>query len=459
MGQSLPILIAGGGIGGLAAACALGQDGQRVVVLEQADTFSEIGAGIQLGPNIFRMFDCLGLTPAVNKVAFFPTGLAMNDVRSGEPVVRVPLGQSVRAAYGFPYGVIYRADLHQVFLAACKALPKVSLRTRARLESFEQGIDAVTVTLADGKRIEGSALIGADGLWSRVREAVVGDGKPRVSGHIAYRAVLKRADVPAHLWSDDVLLWGGEKTHLVHYPLRRGELFNLVAVFHSDKYDEGWNTFGDPGELRTRFRYAAKPVKELLERIETWKMWVLCDREPVKVWSDRRVTLLGDAAHPMLQYLAQGAGQAIEDAVVLRQALRFTRGDITRAFRKYQQARYLRTGRVQLTARFYGDIYHASGVQRDLRNQLFRSGSEAAGFAGLQWMYRGIDPDTVIAREAWSASPSRHATWRSTESSTWWWWAAARPALPPASARRGTVPARCWWSATVFSAAWGPPAA
>ena len=398
MGQSLPILIAGGGIGGLAAACALGQDGQRVVVLEQADTFSEIGAGIQLGPNIFRMFDCLGLTPAVNKVAFFPTGLAMNDVRSGEPVVRVPLGQSVRAAYGFPYGVIYRADLHQVFLAACKALPKVSLRTRARLESFEQGIDAVTVTLADGKRIEGSALIGADGLWSRVREAVVGDGKPRVSGHIAYRAVLKRADVPAHLWSDDVLLWGGEKTHLVHYPLRRGELFNLVAVFHSDKYDEGWNTFGDPGELRTRFRYAAKPVKELLERIETWKMWVLCDREPVKVWSDRRVTLLGDAAHPMLQYLAQGAGQAIEDAVVLRQALRFTRGDITRAFRKYQQARYLRTGRVQLTARFYGDIYHASGVQRELRNQLFRSGSEAAGFAGLQWMYRGIDPDTVIAR-------------------------------------------------------------
>ena len=398
MGQSLPILIAGGGIGGLAAACALGQDGQRVVVLEQADTFSEIGAGIQLGPNIFRMFDCLGLTPAVNKVAFFPTGLAMNDVRSGEPVVRVPLGQSVRAAYGFPYGVIYRADLHQVFLAACKALPKVSLRTRARLESFEQGIDAVTVTLADGKRIEGSALIGADGLWSRVREAVVGDGKPRVSGHIAYRAVLKRADVPAHLWSDDVLLWGGEKTHLVHYPLRRGELFNLVAVFHSDKYDEGWNTFGDPGELWTRFRYAAKPVKELLERIETWKMWVLCDREPVKVWSDRRVTLLGDAAHPMLQYLAQGAGQAIEDAVVLRQALRFTRGDITRAFRKYQQARYLRTGRVQLTARFYGDIYHASGVQRELRNQLFRSGSEAAGFAGLQWMYRGIDPDTVIAR-------------------------------------------------------------
>ena len=137
-------------------------------------------------------------------------------------------------------------------------------------------------------------------MWSRIREAVVGDGKPRVSGHIAYRAVLKREDVPAHLWSDDVTLWGGEKTHLVHYPLRRGELFNLVAVFHSNKYDEGWNTFGDTAELTERFADACPQVKELLAKIETWKMWVLCDREPVKNWTDRRVTLLGDAAHPML---------------------------------------------------------------------------------------------------------------------------------------------------------------
>ena len=184
------------------------------------------------------------------------------------------------------------------------------------------------VQLAGGEVVHGDALIGADGLWSRIREAVVGDGKPRVSGHIAYRAVLKREDVPAHLWSDDVLLWGGEKTHLVHYPLRRGELFNLVAVFHSNKYDEGWNTFGDTAELNERFAHAVPQVRELLDKIETWKMWVLCDREPVKNWTDRRVTLLGDAAHPMLQYLAQGAGQAIEDAVVLGEALRFTRGDV-----------------------------------------------------------------------------------------------------------------------------------
>ena len=402
MATAAPILVSGGGIGGLSAALVLAKDAHAVTVLEQAAAFGEIGAGIQLGPNIFRMFDCLGMTEAINRVAFFPPGLALNDVRTGEKVVRVALGDSARASYGFPYGVIYRADLHRVFLEACQAQPHITLRTSAKVASFNQSADSVTVQLASsvpsqpGETLHGSALIGADGLWSQIREAIVGDGKPRVSGHVAYRAVLDRADVPPHLWSDDVVLWGGEKTHLVHYPLRRGELFNLVAVFHSSKYDEGWNAFGDTDELNARFAEACPPVRELLGKIETWKMWVLCDREPVKNWTDRRVTLLGDAAHPMLQYLAQGAGQAIEDAVVLREALRFTRGDVPEAFQKYQQARYLRTGRLQLTARFYGDIYHAAGVQRELRNQLFQSGTESAGFAGLKWMYDGIEPSKMF---------------------------------------------------------------
>ena len=396
MTSSISFIVSGGGIGGLAAALVLAQDGHTVTVLEQAAEFREIGAGIQLGPNIFRMFDYLGLTEAVNRVAFFPTGLGLNDVRTGEKVVRVPLGDAARAIYGFPYGVIYRADLHDVFLKACQAQPHITLRTGAKVTSFAQTASEVSVTLASGETLQAEALIGADGLWSRIREAIVGDGKPRVSGHIAYRAVLKRADVPPELWSDDVVLWGGEKTHLVHYPLRRGELFNLVAVFHSDKYDEGWNTYGDSTELTERFADACPQVKALLAKIDTWKMWVLCDREPVKNWTDGRATLLGDAAHPMLQYLAQGAGQAIEDAVVLREALRHTRDDVTKAFQRYQQARYLRTGRVQLTARFYGDIYHASGVQRELRNQMFQSGLESAGFAGLKWMYDGIEPSKLF---------------------------------------------------------------
>jgi len=391
-----PFIVAGGGIGGLAAALVLARDGHAVQVLEQSDAFGEIGAGIQLGPNVFRLFAHLGLADAIHDVAYFPPNLVMRDVRSGEPVVQTPVGANALSAYGQPYGVIYRVDLHHVLLDACRAQPAITLQIKSKLLSFTQDAAGVEVQLADGRRLCGRALVGADGLWSRVREQIVGDGKPRVSGHIAYRAVLPIADVPPPLFSPDVVLWGGEKTHLVHYPLRRGELFNLVAVFHSDRYEEGWNTFGDPDELHQRFAQAAEPVRALLAKIDTWKMWVLCDREPVADWSRGRATLLGDAAHPMLQYLAQGACMAIEDAVTLGAALRATPHDVPAAFAAYCRARYLRTGRVQLTARFYGEIYHASGVMRELRNRLFRSGREAAGFIGTHWLYEGIDPDRAL---------------------------------------------------------------
>jgi 2-polyprenyl-6-methoxyphenol hydroxylase-like FAD-dependent oxidoreductase len=395
--RASPFIVAGGGIGGLAAALVLARQGHAVQVLEQSDALGEIGAGIQLGPNSFRMFEHLGLTEAIDRVAYFPPHLVMRDVRSGELIVKSPVGQRTRAEHGYPYGVIYRADLHQALLDACRELPSIGLQVKSKLVGFTQSDSGVDVQLADGRHLSGQALIGADGLWSRVREAIVGDGKPRVSGHIAYRAVLPMSQVPDHLYSPDVTLWGGEKTHLVHYPLRRGELFNLVAVFHSDRYEEGWNTFGDPEELHLRFKDAAPPVLELLARIQTWKMWVLCDREPVANWSSGRATLLGDAAHPMLQYLAQGASMAIEDAVTLGAALKQSSGDVPAAFRAYQQSRYLRTGRVQLTARFYGDIYHASGVMRELRNRMFQSGEESAGFIGTHWLYRGIDPERPLA--------------------------------------------------------------
>ena len=385
-----PVLIAGGGIGGLAAALALGRKGVPVRVLEQATTFGEIGAGIQLGPNVFQMFDVLGVTAAIHHMAVFPDALVMRDGVSGDEVTCIPLGTAFRERFGNPYAVIHRGDLHQVLLDACRQLPIITLSVKQKVAGFSGNGEGVTAEMADGSRLAGCALIGADGLWSAVRAQLVGDGKPRVSGHIAYRAVLPIAEVPAPLRWNTVVLWAGPKTHLVQYPLRRGELFNLVAVFHSSRYEEGWNAYGDPDELHERFGAARPEVKLLLSKINAWKMWVLCDREPVKDWSEGPVTLLGDAAHPMLQYLAQGANMAIEDAVTLADLVERTEGDFAAAFQAYQEARYLRTARVQLTARFYGDVYHAAGATRDLRNSLLHGRDPQKAYEGMAWLYDGI---------------------------------------------------------------------
>jgi salicylate hydroxylase len=188
-----------------------------------------------------------------------------------------------------------------------------------------------------------------------------------------------------------MIVWCGEKTHLVHYPLRRGELFNLVVVFHSDRYEEGWDTYGDPAELHARFVDKCEPVRTLLTKVNAWKMWVLCDRPPIKDWSKGRITLLGDAAHPMLQYLAQGGNMAMEDAVCLAIQIEANGGDYEAAFKKYRDLRYLRTARVQLMARVFGEIYHASGVNRELRNKLLREWSEE-GSIDMSWLY-GEQPE------------------------------------------------------------------
>jgi 3-hydroxybenzoate 6-monooxygenase len=387
----LPVLIAGGGIGGLAAALALAATGRASHVLEQSSRFGEIGAGIQLGPNVFRMFERMGLTEAVEAVAFFPEHLIMRDSTTGDLLTSMPVGSAeFRARFKYPYAVIYRADLHALLLEACQRSPSISLSTSTKITGHRDLGDHVVLTTESGKSYEGAALIGADGLWSGVRAQIVNDGPPRVSGHIAYRAVLPIDAVPEAWRPNSVVLWGGAKHHFVHYPLRRGQIFNLVAVFHSDHYEAGWDAYGDPAELTERFKDAHPQVKGLLEKIEAWRMWVLCDREPVNLWSKGRVTLLGDAAHPMLQYLAQGACMAVEDAVVLADQVAAAAGDFEAAFQAYQQARYLRTGRVQLTARYYGEAYHAGGVTAELRNMMLGSRKPGQEFEGLGWLYDGV---------------------------------------------------------------------
>jgi 3-hydroxybenzoate 6-monooxygenase len=386
-----PVLVVGGGIGGLSTALALARKGVAVQVLEQAPEFMEIGAGIQLGPNVFRMFEVLGLTEQMFHWCAFPEGLEFRDSITAETIVDMKIDQRFHDKYHAPYGVIHRADMLNVILDACKKSNLIKLATSQKVIAIDDTGGGVTVKIETGETYTGAALIGCDGLWSTVRETIVGDGKPVVSGHIAYRAVLPTSEWPAEYRLPKMIVWCGEKTHLVHYPLRRGELFNLVVVFHSDRYEEGWDTYGDPAELHERFKDKCEPVRTLLQKVNAWKMWVLCDRPAIKNWSKGRITLLGDAAHPMLQYLAQGGNTAMEDAVCLANQVEAMPGDYEGAFKKYQELRYLRTARVQLMARVFGEIYHASGVNRELRNKLLHEWSQE-GSIDMSWLY-GHQPE------------------------------------------------------------------
>lgn len=389
-GHGLPFLIAGGGIGGLVAAYSLALKGFPVRVLEQSDGFREVGAGIQLGPNIFQALEKIGLKDAILADAWRPGALTMRCGLSGKVITSMPLGAKAEAFFKQPYAVTHRADIHGVFLTACQNNNLISLETKREVAAFLDHGDRVTVTLTSGEEIEGCALIGCDGLWSKIRAQIVGDGKPRVSGHIAYRAVLKREEVPEDLWQPDMVLYAGPRTHFVQYPLRRGELYNLVAVFHSDHYVEGWNTEGDNQLLYSHFKGQQPQVMRMLERIETWRYWVLCDREPVKNWSKGRVTLLGDAAHPMLQYLAQGACQATEDAVWLAEKVAAQPDDLPAAFVAYEEQRYLRTARVQIMARVYGEFFHARGPTAELRDQMLGARTADQAYESINWLYGSI---------------------------------------------------------------------
>ena len=381
------VLIVGGGIGGLTAALVLARQGIASQVVEQAAEFKEIGAGIQLGPNVFWMLERLGLVEPISALAVFPNNLIMLDSITGEEVTRIPLGEAFRKKFRHPYALIHRADLHNVLLDACRKSNRIRLDAAQKVVEVDETRDGITVQTASGKKYEGSALIGADGLWSTIRQIVVGDGKPKPAGHITYRAVLPAAEIPEQYRWWNMGFWAGEKVHFVLYPLRTGELYNLVAVFHSNRYEEGWDSYGDPAELHERFAQTCAPVRALLNKIESWRMWVLCDRPPIKEWSRGRITLLGDAAHPMLQYLAQGACMSIEDAVCLADKAVEAEGDYAAAFRAYQQARYLRTGRVQLMARIYGEFYHAGGVAKELRNMMLGSRTQEDAMAGMEWLY------------------------------------------------------------------------
>ena len=386
--DTLPVIVAGGGIGGLAAALALVRQGFQVTVLEQAPEIGEIGAGIQLGPNAFHAFDALGVGDKARGRAVYTDYMVMHDALDEYQVGKIETGEAFRQRFGNPYAVIHRVDVHLSLLEGAQETGKVEFHTNTRIVAVEQDEANRTVTAIDqnGKRWTGQALIGADGGKSVVRQQYVND-PPRVTGHVVYRAVVDRKDFPENLQWNAASLWAGPKCHLVHYPLRGGEQYNVVVTFHSRQQEEWGVTDGSKEEVESYFQGICPKARQLIELPKTWKRWATADREPIGNWVFGRATLLGDAAHPTTQYMAQGACMAMEDAVTLGEALRVCHKDWDAALQLYQKNRITRTARIVLSGREMGRLYHAAGVERLIRNSLWKGRSQERFYDAIEWLY------------------------------------------------------------------------
>lgn len=386
MTQALPVLVAGGGIGGIAAALALTRRGFHVTVLEQAAELGEIGAGIQLGPNAFAAFDALGIGETARARAVYTDEMVMHDALDETLIGRIPTGAAFRERFGNPYAVIHRADVHGALLEGARASDRIQVLTSTTVQRIEQDGAGVTVHDSAGRRHRGCALIGADGVKSAVRRQYVGD-EARVSGHVVYRAVIDRKDFPADLQWNAASIWVGPNCHLVHYPLRGGEQYNVVVTFHSRDKEEWSVREGSRAEVQSYFDGICAKARQLIDLPKDWKRWATADREPIARWAYDRAVLLGDAAHPTLQYLAQGACMALEDAVTLGEALRVHGNDFGPAFEHYQRSRVARTARIVLSAREMGRIFHAKGVERLVRNDLWKGRSPERFYDVMEWLY------------------------------------------------------------------------
>ena len=382
----LPVLVAGGGIGGLAAALALTRQGFHVKVLEQAPEIGEIGAGIQLGPNAFHAFDALGVGDKTRARAVYTDYMVMHDAIDETQVGKIPTGEAFLKRFGNPYAVIHRVDVHMSLLEGAQETGKVEILTSTRAAQIEQDADGATVIDQNGKAHRGLAVIGADGVKSVVRAQYVND-PARVTGHVVYRAVVDKKDFPENLQWNAASIWVGPNCHLVHYPLRGGEQYNVVVTFHSRKQEEWGVTEGSKEEVQSYFQDICPKARQLIDLPKSWKRWATADREPIGRWSFDRVTLLGDAAHPTTQYMAQGACMALEDAVTLGEALRKHDNDFAKAFDLYQRARVARTARIVLSGREMGRIYHAKGVERMVRNDLWRGRTPERYYDAMEWLY------------------------------------------------------------------------
>jgi salicylate hydroxylase len=388
------VVIAGGGIGGLAAAVACAQRGVPVQLIERAAQLSEVGAGIQIGPNVTRILQAWGLGAALAQVAAFPGKLQARDAQTGQVLGTLTLGQRAHATYGAPYATIHRADLQGLLHRAAQNAG-VDLLLGQTVQGWQDSEAALQVNTAQGLSLQASALIGADGVWSAVRQQLLGDAQARFTGHLAYRALVAQADLPAHLRSDQVTVWMGPRLHVVHYPVRSGQWLNVVAIVHGDKpaQAEAWDSAGHTQSLMQAMGPVGRDLHERLASVPAWRQWALHDREPLSAsrqMAQGRVALLGDAAHPMRPYLAQGAGMAIEDAQVLGQCLSAETGSVAERLQAYAEQRWARNARVQARAMRNGRIFHATGPVAWGRNMSMRLMDER--LMDVPWLYGGGAP-------------------------------------------------------------------
>jgi 2-polyprenyl-6-methoxyphenol hydroxylase-like FAD-dependent oxidoreductase len=398
-----PIVIVGGGLGGLVTALALGRAGWRVRILEQAPEFGAIGYGIQLGPNVVPMFDRLGVTAAVLAAGDLPRACRMVDAYTGEEITRVATGPSLVARFRHPYIIIHRVDLHHVLMDACRAVAAIVFEPAAAATGFEDRGDRVVVHLEGGRSVEGAALIAADGLRSTIRAQLLHESEPRHVGYVAQRTIVPMAAVPESVPREDVYLWAGPGFHMVHYPLRHGTLFNIVAVYRTESYAEKLALRDTIAEVERTYAGTHPAIQAMLAMMDLERRWSISDREPIRHWAKGRVTMLGDAAHPALQSFAQGACMAIEDGVCLATLIDLADGDFARAFAQFEAERYVRTARLQLESRYMWGVYHAEDVARDVVRATFADRTEEDVFRCLAWLYDGVRVPTRSA----SRSPAK----------------------------------------------------
>ncbi|WP_433286178.1 FAD-dependent monooxygenase [Pseudonocardia sp. CA-142604] len=379
-------IVVGGGIGGLAAALALQKSGcvGRIQVLERASEFGELGAGVQLAPNALRALQTLGAYEDIDRYAVYPRRLVMMNALTGSFITALDLGGPFVERFGVPYLLLHRGDLLTMLLDRAKQFDAIELRSGVNVTGVEADGSGARV-IAGAEDLRGDLVVGADGLRSVVRACLLGGARPVGEGYAAYRGAVPFDRVASIADGEDVLLWVGPGMHLIQYPIRRGELYNQVVTFHSDRYSPDHDDWGTEAELDERFAVACGSVRTGLDLIDRRRRWEIVDRDPVDTWVRGRIALLGDAAHPMVQYVGQGAAQALEDAASLMAALS-AEPDVDAALARYERVRVPRASRVQALARRFGEVLHADGMSAVMRDRLLAARSHA-DYSEIEWLY------------------------------------------------------------------------